>query len=520
MNNIELQRLHIELQRLLDSSFEAVLHIQNKVNDVINEIEFKTDQNVSSWAGILGMITPYAKKIDSFYDTRWRQFVGAIKKCGVCFSDESVINLFSTIDVAAIKNALSASDRMRQLCDPESIAESLKGILLQYNETVGKRIKDLASEYYDRACCEIKKSIQANHQEEYCAQICRKIAESFSPIIENISPATTPEPNEKTPMPADKTADSGSIIGAIAGSVVGGVIGSISNFLIGSGIGAAFVDEIGSEAVSLNENKTKPEPKKVDAAIYAPSEAMKGDDILVQVYLYEEKDTTLVSVLASQIDPDAKQRNYIPLSQLISRGDKVRIEIKAYGGVILEETSYEAEWRETMLKHEFVLSIPDSFARRDFLCSVSIFINDIPVGDMKFKTNIVDDTPRNLWADVKSHKYKRSFISYSHADAKKIRFLAEGFKIQGIDYFFDEHSLRTGDIYPKEIDEYILSCDVFVLCWSKNAKTSDWVMRECKLALQRFNNECGEIKIYPISIAPKADLPSILQDKFHFGKIE
>lgn len=173
-----------------------------------------------------------------------------------------------------------------------------------------------------------------------------------------------------------------------------------------------------------------------------------------------------------------------------------------------------------MLKHEFVLSIPDSFSKRDFLCSVSIFINDIPVGDMKFKTTIVDDKPQTLWAEVKSHKYKRSFISYSHADADKIRFLAEGFKIQGIDYFFDEHSLRTGDNYPKEIDEYILSCDIFVLCWSKNAKTSDWVLRECKLALQRYDNKSGDLRIYPLSITPKADLPSILQDKFHFGQID
>lgn len=49
---------------------------------------------------------------------------------------------------------------------------------------------------------------------------------------------------------------------------------------------------------------------------------------------------------------------------------------------------------------------------------------------------------------------------------------------------------------------------------------SDWVKRESQLALQRYHNDDNSIRIYPISIMPKADLPPSLSDKFHFGRIE
>lgn len=262
-------------------------------------------------------------------------------------------------------------------------------------------------------------------------------------------------------------------------------------------------------------------PTKVHSAVYAPSEVNRDEFVIVQIYVYQSGDEDKVAKVASEVDEDATRRNYVPLTNIVKKRDKIKILFRSYTKSIeIEESSYERIWTNELFKHEFVVYVPENFSKSNFLCSVNILINDVPVGDMKFKINVVDYKPRRLWAEIKSNGYKKSFISYSHADAEKVRFLAEGFKIQGIDYFFDEHSLRTGDNFPKEIDEYISSCDVFVLCWSQNAKTSDWVRRECNLALQRYEQESDNLKIYPISIIPKADLPNAFQKKFHFGKIE
>lgn len=319
--------------------------------------------------------------------------------------------------------------------------------------------------------------------------------------------------------------------------VLGALCGGVPGLLLGLGLSSIFgfnkkknaSTATSSESTDLtNASKTKTCKSEEDicltkakSAVYAPSEVNRGDSVIIQVYVYTQNDEEKVSEIAAEIDNNATRRNYIPLSSMIKRGDKIRLAFRCYSRSIeLEETSSEGIWTNDLFKHEFVVYVPEDYNRSNFICSVNLFINDIPVGDMKFKINVVDYEPRKLWAEIKSNRYKKSFISYSHADAEKIRFLAEGFKIQGIDYFFDEHSLRTGDNYPKEIDDYISSCDVFVLCWSENAKASDWVRREYNMALQRYDKESDKLKIYPISIVPKADLPSTLQKIFHFGKIE
>ncbi|MDE7154531.1 MAG: toll/interleukin-1 receptor domain-containing protein [Muribaculaceae bacterium] len=262
-------------------------------------------------------------------------------------------------------------------------------------------------------------------------------------------------------------------------------------------------------------------PTKVNSAVYAPSEVNRNEYAIIQIYIYKPSEETKVEKVAYEIDSDATRRNYIPLSSMIKPGDNIKLLFRCYSKKIeLEESSIEGIWMDEMFKHEFVAYIPEDFNSSNFICGINLLINDIPVGDMKFKINVVDSKPRKIWAEIKSEGYRKSFISYSHADAEKVRFLAEGFRIQGIDYFFDEHSLRTGDNFPKEIEEYISSCDVFVLCWSENAKSSDWVRRECNMALQRYNSESDKFKIYPISIIPRADLPLSLQEKFHFGTIE
>lgn len=366
---------------------------------------------------------------------------------------------------------------------------------------------------------------------------------SFSPKIKKVGDTKASRPkskNDNTSSSSEANPDSlgsnGSSIGMASTGL--GLASSVAAALAGFGLSAIFgakkrknaSTESSTESTNLtNSTETKPHVKseedinltQVRSAVYAPSEVNRGDSVIIQVYVYTPIDEGKVAEIASEIDNDATRRNYVPLTSMVKKQDKIKFLFRTYSkSVEVEESSYEGIWNNELLKHEFVAYVPEDFSKSNFLCSVNLLINDIPVGDMKFKINVVDNNPRKLWAEIKSNGYKKSFISYSHADAEKIRFIAEGFRIQGIDYFFDEHSLRTGDNYPKVIDEYISSCDVFVLCWSENAKSSDWVRRECNIALQRYDRDADKIMIYPISILPKAELPNIFREKIHIGKIE
>ena len=141
---------------------------------------------------------------------------------------------------------------------------------------------------------------------------------------------------------------------------------------------------------------------------------------------------------------------------------------------------------------------------------------------MMFKTKIADN-PRALYAEVECKTFKKIFISYSHKDEARVKYIAEAYKAQGVDYFFDRHYLKAGDIYPARIRQYIDSADLFILCWSKNAAESDYVALERNQALShaypQVSMDKASISIHPISIEPRTAYPQDMNDVYNFEEV-
>jgi hypothetical protein len=70
------------------------------------------------------------------------------------------------------------------------------------------------------------------------------------------------------------------------------------------------------------------------------------------------------------------------------------------------------------------------------------------------------------------------FISYSHDDLAWASKLAGALKLSGFDCFFDQNSLRAGQLWETQILNELLACDHMVVLWSGKAQGSDWVSRE------------------------------------------
>ena len=116
------------------------------------------------------------------------------------------------------------------------------------------------------------------------------------------------------------------------------------------------------------------------------------------------------------------------------------------------------------------------------------------------------------------------FISYSHQDESKVRFLHEGLELGAVPHFFDRKYLKAGDVFPQVIQDYINSADLFILCWSENASKSEYVQKERLQALERAFPQVkpeqeAKLRIYPMSIEPRAELPGDMKENYHFGEI-
>lgn len=252
-------------------------------------------------------------------------------------------------------------------------------------------------------------------------------------------------------------------------------------------------------------------------------ETKRGDFMLVQVFLYRDDEERVVSCKAAEVDPDARRQNYTPLSVKLKVGDRVKAKLTMSGkGIEVNESIHEMIWQGYCTDCQFGVFVPNDYQPSSMIGTVKLTVNDIPCGRMMFKTKIVSQ-PQKLYAKIESKAFQKIFISYSHKDESTVKFFAKAFQAQGVDYFFDRHYLKAGDVYPLKIKEYINSADLFILCWSKNAAESDYVQLERQQALAlaspQKDMEQATLSIHPISIEPHADYPSDMKEVYNFEEM-
>ena len=261
------------------------------------------------------------------------------------------------------------------------------------------------------------------------------------------------------------------------------------------------------------------------SSIFAPAEVKRKSHMLVQVYLHLYEETKKVKTLAQESDKDAERRDYIPLQCKLKKDDKVDVLLNIYGETLLMSKMSYVIWRGHFVKCSFDCSdILRDIDVDELSCVVLLSVNGVPVGEMRFITKIVDYKPRQLNPEIIAHQYNKVFISYSHQDESKVKFLHEGLELGSVPHFFDRKYLKAGDVFPQVIQDYINSADLFILCWSENASKSEYVQKERLQALERAFPQVqpekeAKLRIYPMSIEPRAELPSDMKENYHFGEI-
>lgn len=272
---------------------------------------------------------------------------------------------------------------------------------------------------------------------------------------------------------------------------------------------------------SFIESQIKECTQTVYASIFAPAEAENNSHLLIQLYLHLYEETKKIIALAQESQQNTKRRDYIPLQCKLKEGDVVDVQLSIYGRTLLSVEKKSLIWQGSFTKCSFGFYVSDDLNVRDLNCVAILSIKGIPVGEMSFIIKI-EDSPKQRYTEIFARKYKKIFISYAHQDEEKVRFFPEGLKLLGMDYFFDRHYLQTGDIFPQIIQDYINQADLFVLFWSENASKSKYVEKELAQALERafpkiqpYN--AAKISIYPLSIEPRAELPSDIQENYQFG---
>lgn len=266
----------------------------------------------------------------------------------------------------------------------------------------------------------------------------------------------------------------------------------------------------------LNKQKNN----RAYASVFAPSEISHNQIMLVQVYLHSKNEVEMVKSLALEADNLTKRYGYEPLDIMLKKGDIVDIKLTIHSDTLLYNNTKSIIWDNFWSKRSFKFLIPSDNTIHELNCNVQIFVNGATAGELLFITRIVTE-PNKYYSYVFSKITRKLFISYSHKDFEAAERVAKIYEALGIDVFFDKHRLKAGYIYSENISDFIRSADSFVLCWSKNAASSEYVQRELNQALelaypQYKPKEKASIRIYPYNIKPYAEPPQSMIDYYHF----
>jgi len=130
--------------------------------------------------------------------------------------------------------------------------------------------------------------------------------------------------------------------------------------------------------------------RKLQSTVYAPCEAVKGEDFIVSVFVHKPEESDEVEIRARSIDENAQKRNELKLKTKLKRGDVIDFQFttNAKADFDIDERIKSIIWDNEIESIEFIVSVSADCQATQFVGKIKIAVNKAKVGDMIFKTNI------------------------------------------------------------------------------------------------------------------------------------
>ncbi len=191
----------------------------------------------------------------------------------------------------------------------------------------------------------------------------------------------------------------------------------------------------------------------------------------------------------------------------------VSLEVK---GAACDGALQRRTWTGSPLEFSFAVEAdPDV---RQVVILARVFVNDAQIGVLAFTRGVTGPKPKPLsdGERVRLKRHKRVFLSYSSRDRETVSAIATAYEAAGIPHFWDRSSLKSGEEWHPRLRREIDRCDLFHLCWSKSAATSEWVEKEATHALGlRRRKKRPDITVQMLDGPPWAKHPDSL-DSINF----
>lgn len=258
----------------------------------------------------------------------------------------------------------------------------------------------------------------------------------------------------------------------------------------------------------------------VTGTVYAPGQAAPGDGFLVQVFVHLPEQADSLDGLAAGADEDAKRRASAKLQKRIRRGAELAFYLHM-PGLEIDDPSQSCVWEGEPACVQFGVNVPAACKTGSIIATVTVSEKSVPIGHLKFKFKVAGGdaaaAPREPEPAGSMVRYRQAFISYASQDRPEVLKRVQMLNLAKIKFFQDLLTLEPGDVWEKNLYEYIDRSDVFFLFWSTAASESEWVRREVEYAIKAKADEAGP-EIVPVIIeGPPPARPPAELSFLHFN---
>lgn len=232
---------------------------------------------------------------------------------------------------------------------------------------------------------------------------------------------------------------------------------------------------------------------RVAFSAVAPKSFVKNEHSPIDIIMYEPDYRSIVNEIKAELGENGQEKRGSMMK--VAEDARVRICLCAEGLDIQEDTQ-EQIWAGGYLVFQFFVRVPQTYDGKEVFFRANVYVDGIRVSSMTFsakcEASMVQEL-RIIRSDVRT-----AFVSYASRDKEKVLRVVQGMKriCPNANIFLDLDQLDTGDDWARVLYREIEERDVFYLCWSRNAKASEWVEREWRHAYETR----GEGIIEPIAL--------------------
>lgn len=251
---------------------------------------------------------------------------------------------------------------------------------------------------------------------------------------------------------------------------------------------------------------------EVMVGMTVPQIAYPEDDILIRFVANTQKYKSFVESLLNDADPSELQLLGLDLCKWCE-GVEVTVEIMS-SSLSIHERSQTFKWNGKYKILNFDAKVKkDCQSKIDI--KIDVFISGIRISKLRASIG-VGSTGTFGSKYIRGAIVENAFASYDSGDSELVLHRISEISRNGVKVFVDCLSLRPGEEWKPALLAEICKTDTFLLFWSENASSSEWVEWEWRTALRERGLDI--IEIHPLTTPDQAPPPLEL-NTLHFNDI-